>query len=382
MVSSAFGEPGQKPSGVFTVNAEYVLWYLAGRNDSSIIASTDILTNPGAALVETAGDADHTGRAPISGGRVAFGYWQLQDNPWIPGGARDLGVEAVFFFIGQRSVNATNGPTPTLVRPFFDLNDRQESAFIVAAPGLATGSISGHAQVDLWGAEANVWKGLYYNYPGTNLTVSMMGGFRYLSADSLIEVSSTSVFDPNLPVTSVFFPFSSNRLEVFDSFATHNRFYGGQFGIDGKWWVFDKFCVEGAFKLGLGVTSEDLTIVGSQFRTFANGATASYTGGLLALPSNIGQFHRDKFAQVPEFDLKSSYPVMDHLTLTGTFSALYWSRIARPGQQVDRQLDITQIPNFPLNPGAVPTGLGRPAVPFNQSSLWVIGASFGVEVKW
>jgi hypothetical protein len=257
-----------------------------------------------------------------------------------------------------------------------------ESGFIVATPGLATGNIFAHAQANLWGAELNGWQNVYYNSPGTTCSVDFMAGLRFLSADEQLRIGSTSVFDTVIDPASPYFPFAGNKLDVLDSFTTHNRFYGGQLGVAGKFWPIPKLCLESDFKLALGASCEDLSISGSQLRTFANGSTASYTGGLLALPSNIGQFSRDKFAQVPEVDIKMSYEIMKHLSLTSEFSAMYWNRIARAAQQIDREIDITQIPNFPLAAGATPTGLARPGVFFPQSDLWAVGISFGVEVKW
>jgi Putative beta barrel porin-7 (BBP7) len=374
--------PCGKTCDAFTVDVEYLLWFLANSHDTTPIAATNFLANSGAQVLGAVGDAEHPKAGPTSGGRLTSGYWQYDDNFWVPGGIRDFGGEAVFFFVGQRGLNVHNDATPDLVRPFFDLNNRQESGFIVAAPGLATGEISGHAQANLWGGEINAWKNIYYSFPGTTGTVAMMAGFRYLSGDEEIQIGSVSVFDPNISPASPFFPFAGNKLDVFDSFTTHNRFYGAQVGISGKCYLIDQFSIEGVFKLGLGVTSEDLNIEGGQLRTFANGSTAVYQGGLLALPSNIGSFHRDKFAQVPELDFKMAYAVSKNLSLNGGFSTLYWSRIARAGQQIDREIDITQIPNFPQNAGAIPTGLGRPGVPFTQSDLWALGASLGLEFKW
>src|SRR5579862_6720251 len=40
------GDSCQPTSGVFTVDAEYLLWFLANSHDSSIIGSTDLLTSP------------------------------------------------------------------------------------------------------------------------------------------------------------------------------------------------------------------------------------------------------------------------------------------------------------------------------------------------
>jgi hypothetical protein len=249
-------------------------------------------------------------------------------------------------------------------------------------PGLATGGITAHTQADMWGAEANVWKNIYYYPTGTTGSVSMMGGFRYQEFNSRFDVNSFSVFNQNLAAFPAFASFAGNSLGVSDSFAAHNRFYGGQFGISGQWWPGDWLFIDVGFKLALGVTSEDLDIAGSQVRTLANGTRVVSEGGLLALPSNIGSHHLNKFSQVPELDFKVSIPLLNSVTLSTSFSALYWSRIVRPTQQIERNIDITQIPNFPPAAAAVPTGLGQPSVPFRQSDLWLLGLHLGLEVRW
>jgi hypothetical protein len=366
-----------KRTGVVTFDAEYFLWFLANSNGASPVATSDVFGTPLANLE----DALHSGRRPISGGRFTVGFWQVLDNPYTPGGIRDVGLETVFFFVGQHSSSFVNDSSPTVFRPFFDVNNRVTSAFIVASPGLATGSVSGNAQANIWGFETNVWKNMHYDFPGTTCSVSGMAGFRYLDLRQTLNINSTSVFSQNLAGT-VFEPFQGNTLQVGDSFAAQNRFYGGQIGIASRYYPFDRLFFDLALKLALGVTSEDLQISGAQVRTLANGTQVVSPAGFLALPSNIGSHHVNRFSQVPEIDLKFTYQLTPWLTVSTGFTTLYWSRILRPSLQIDRTIDITQIPNFPFAAGAVPTGLNHPSVPFHQSDLWLIGANFGAEVTW
>ena len=114
----------------------------------------------------------------------------------------------------------------------------------------------------------------------------------------------------------------------------------------------------------------------------SDGSTRTSQGLLLALPSNIGRFSRDKFSQVPELDVGIVVPVLNCLTFRTDFSALYWSRVVRAGEQINRAIDITQIPNYPFADTAQAAGLGLPGVPFKQSDLWVLGVSVGMELKW
>lgn len=376
------GGPAAGPGscGVLTAEGEYLLWFLANSRDSIGLASTDVLG--AGTLLGTLGDAEHDHRGPTSGGRVTVGYWLIEGNPWVAEGIRDAGGEARFFLVGKRGADFHLDTPATLVIPFFDVNNRRESGLLVAAPGVATGGITARSQVEIWGGEANVWKNVYYNWPGTNFAVDLMAGFRYMSYDGDFDLNATSLYSPNIPANSSFASLAGDRLVVQDSFSVHNRFYGGQVGISAKSWVTERMRIEGDFRLAVGTTDEELSIAGAQVRTSPTGATSTAVGGLFALPSNIGDHHMNKFSQIPEADLKLAYPLGEHLIVTGGFSALYWTRLLRAAHQVSREIDITQIPNFPLAAGATPTGLGLPNVPFRQSDLWLLGISVGAEVSW
>jgi hypothetical protein len=104
-------------------------------------------------------------------------------------------------------------------------------------------------------------------------------------------------------------------------------------------------------------------------------------GGLLALPTNIGHFSRDRFSVVPEIGVNLGYQLTDHLRAYVGYNFLYWTNVVRPGAQIDRVLDVTLIPNFPV-PGAVPTGQNRPMVPFKENDFWAQGINFGLEFRW
>src|SRR5262245_4735888 len=383
-IGSCWGEAspasGHTIRGLFTADLEYVLWFIPKPDLIAPLASTDVL---GRRTTESLGGRRSELTGIGSGARAAIGYWQAEDNLWAPGDIRHFGVEAVFFFVGQRSHSLLRGNCMTIVRPFCDLNNNQESAFVVAAPGVASGTISGEVQGGLWGAEANLWKNFSFDYPGTSYSIDGMIGFRYLDMNERLSISSVSAFNQDLPRFSPFAPLSRSTLQVCDSFATRNNFYGGQIGISAKWWPMDcHIGFEGTAKFGIGVTSENLEIAGNQVLTAPDGTKSLFPGGLLALPSNIGHFHRSQFSQVLGLDFKMSAPLADYLTIYTDFSALYWSKLLRPAEQIDRNIDITQIPNFPPGALASPTGLNEPAVPFRQSNMWLLGVSIGLELRW
>ena len=98
--------------GVFTADAQYVLWFFANPKDTTPIASAGV----GGPVLGSLGDADHTDREPGSGGRFSFGYWEIRDNPWMIGGIREWGIQADFFFVGARSANFSVDSSPQLAR--------------------------------------------------------------------------------------------------------------------------------------------------------------------------------------------------------------------------------------------------------------------------
>src|SRR5262249_51855401 len=139
--------------------------------------------------------------------------------------------------------------------------------------------------------------------------VRVMAGFRYLDLDERLTMDSVSVFNRDLTAFPAFAPLAGNTLQVSDAFATHNHFYGGQRGIAGTWWPLERLSVEGGAKLGIGTTAEDLEIAGGQLRTLPNGTRIASPAGLLALASNSGSFHSNRFALVPELNIKFSAPL-------------------------------------------------------------------------
>ena len=87
------------------------------------------------------------------------------------------------------------------------------------------------------------------------------------------------------------------------------------------------------------------------------------------LPSNIGTFHKDAFSVVPEVDLTASYHLNEHVRLFAGYDFLYWSSVVRPGRQIDRTLDETEIPNFDTPGTVAPAGQNRPMVLFQRSDF-------------
>jgi hypothetical protein len=348
-------------------SGEYLLWQIRSSAIPPLVttgppSSNGIIGNMGTVFLLGPGSIDQRAQ---SGGRFTVGYW-LDD-------CRTFGIEASAFFLGDaaRSFTFSSNQFPLLARPFFKLNaPAEEFAEISTSPGLATGTVSVNQTSRLWGAEADVRCRVCC---GCDYRVDVFGGFRYLDLEEGLTISEV------LQATPGGSTFGGDQIVVVDTFRTRNQFYGGQLGIDTEW---DRgpWFVGFRGKIGLGVTHETIDIAGSQTITPPGGTPSVTPGGLLALSSNSGHHTNDRFAVVPEVELKVGYRLTDQLRVFVGYNFLYWSRVVRPGDQIDRGLDVNRIMNFlpPQPPVAEP----RPAVPFKQSDFWAQGVSVGLEFRY
>jgi hypothetical protein len=301
------------------------------------------------------------------GARFQAGYWLDE--------CHTIGVEGSFFFLPQegKTFAANSGQFPGLViaRPFVDLNTMMESVQIGTSPGLATGSVSAHQFSRLWGAEANLRCNLCCDCA---YRVDLLGGFRYVDLKEGLNITE-NLFA--LPGGSAF---GGDHIIVNDRFDTRNQFYGGQVGVvaeyrRGPWFV------EGRGKVVLGANHETVDIFGFQTVTTPTGMMIppDKPGGLLALSSNIGHHTRTRFAVIPEAGVNIGYQFRDHFRVFAGYNFLSWNNVVRPGDQIDRGLDVNRIPNFPPGP---PITAVRPAVPFKETEFWAQGISVGLEFRF
>ncbi len=378
---------GGPRAGTITTNVEYLLWFFDTENTPVPLVTSDANFFPveldrsgaggGAQSIFEFEDRPHSGARFTAEYLLAVDYDPvLREYPFL----RAASLEVSGFFLGERSIDFQEDFSTTLVRPFFELNNRQGSGFLVGAPNVATGSISGSSNAELWGVEANGWKTVFANAPGQSVRIDVMGGFRYLNFNSDLQINSQTVYQDNLPDIAELQPFAGNRIDVTDTFQTSNGFFGPQVGFNMSY-ITSCFTASAIFKFGVGANFQELRISGSQLRTFSDGSKSFSPAGVYALPSNIGTFDRTKFGIVPEVNVKLAIPVSRRFTCFFGYTFMGWSEVIRPEEQIDPVIDITQIPNFPTG-GASPTGLGRPAVPFNDQFLFIHGLNAGVMVVW
>jgi hypothetical protein len=210
-------------------------------------------------------------------------------------------------------------------------------------------------------------------FRGASYQVSLLGGFRFLD---LHEALGMKEMDTILP-QSAGGDFVS--VTTADHFRTSNQFYGGQIGTD-VMWCRGRFFVDVLAKVALGTSVQRAGIDGwTSFATTA-GQSGTIGAGQLALPSNIGDYGKNQFAVVPEFGLNLGYAVTQHIRLTFGYTFLFWSRVFRPGDQIDRVINTSEFPAL-VGAGTL-KGPPRPDFTFKSSDFWAQGLNFGLEFRY
>src|SRR5262249_27388429 len=103
-------------------------------------------------------------------------------------------------------------------------------------------------------------------------------------------------------------------------------------------------------------------------------------GGILALPTNIGNRERTDFAIVPEGGINFGYKITPHLSVTAGYSFLLWNHVVRPGRNIDPNVNPTLVPTdltFGQNAGPA-----RPLPLFNTDIAWVHTPSAGLSFQY
>jgi len=130
-------------------------------------------------------------------------------------------------------------------------------------------------------------------------------------------------------------------------------------------------------RLGVGTTSASSIINGSTIIDDGRGAV-THQGGLLAQTSNIGTYETNDFAVVPELGVNLGFDLTPRFRVLVGYTMIYWSRVLRAGDQIDREINPNLIP-----PATSPlVGPLRPEQNFVWSDFWAQGLSLGLEGQW
>lgn len=353
------------PPNRVSVRAEYLLWWSESYRVPALVTTSSAGTPPTTAGVlgePTTSILFGGGRINSdahSGGRFTLNYW-FDD-------CRLAGFEATYLGIGRDTTRfgATSDDWPILARPYFDVTTGAEAAMLVAHPDYLIGSITATSSTEFQSAEVLFRRALMRR---CGYGIDFVLGWRFARLDESLRVAHSSQWSEAQGPIVV-----GTTKDVFDLFDTKSQFHGAELGVlfnerYGPW------SLDLLMKVGLGNTRSEVFIDGQTVTTVPDAGSAPFTGGLLAQETNMGHYSQDDFAVIPELGVTLGYNVTCRLRLTFGYTFIYWHKVARPGDQIDR--NVSQLP-----PEA-PAGAQRPEFALRTSDYWAQGLNVGLEYRF
>lgn len=308
------------------------------------------------------------------GGRLQIGLWLDE--------CQKFGIEGEYLALDEATTHFRmwSDGNPIVSRPFIDDATGQETIQRVAFPRGNNNSLDGAINVDAvsrfqsagarlrfalcredvdWTGPCGTDVALHDSY-----RTQLLVGYRFLRLDDRLDITEQ--------LTSTDPAVGAGALLLQDKFSTNNQFHGGEVGMQFEMcrnrWVFEFLP-----KIALGNNHMTANVAGFTQTTAPVTGTRTYEPvGLLTTATNSGLHSRDQFAVVPEMSLEVGYQLTRHTRATFGYTFIYWSQVARAGDQIDRRVPI---------PGDVTT-TGHPTFPFETTGFWAQAMNFGLDFRW
>lgn len=369
----------QQGSG-YWLRGEYLYWWTKGMEVPPIVTTSPMGTaQTEAGILGEAGTQILFGNGEILGDERPGG--RLRIGKWL-GDRRVVGIEGEYFRLEDDSTTylAQSDGTTILTVPFFNLNPRdplnpalfapaREDAFLIGFPNTIAGSIGIDASTALDSASARLLVDLcQLGAPcKSKHRVDFLVGYRHMTLDDHL----------NLRAQLSSLNRTNQAFDIRDHFAAENEFNGVEMGAQWqtKW---NRISLEMLSKIALGNVNQVVTIDGSTLLTQLGTGTTIHPGGLFAQRTNAGRYERNEFAVIPELGVTIGFNVTEKLRATLGYAFIYWSRVLRAGDQIDREINQDL-----LAPEAIPfTGPDRPAFAYQATDFWMQGFSVGFDYRW
>lgn len=310
-----------------------------------------------------------------NGARINVGYW-LVDGEFC-------GIEGQYFALEQQNTNYSAFSTgdPILARPFVDVGPSvafpTNASALVAFPGFQTplggtgnleGGINIHTTSNIQSGGA-LYRRLVWIDFDKQCRMDIIMGYRFFRLDDSVTINDDFTFFPTSG------PQAETNFVSQDIFSAKNVFNGGEIGL--KWYQYfcGRFSLELIGKCAFGNNREKMYINGSNTIT-SLGQSVPSVGGFLTQPSNIGNYTRDVFAVLPEFNANLRVDITRNLRATMGYTFIYMNRVQRSGDAINLNLNPTQ-----LNGGTL-VGAAEPSFAFNDTTFWVHGVNGGFEYRY
>ncbi len=346
---------------------EALLWWTKGGQTPALLttspastplAQAGVLGQPGTSVIF--GDQE-LNQGLHGGTRITFGTWL--------GCCQENGLEFSYMILGENTQSFSDASmgNPILARPFFNTTTGAEDSHVIAFPNVANGTFNATSTENFDGAEVLFRRALVHGCDGR---IDLLLGYRFANLTDGLQLADAATSSGGSGSIAP----AGTTIETVDIFHTRNNFNGGDLGFSTEWRR-GRWTVETLLKMGIGDTQTQVVINGATSVT-ANGASTVSNGGLLALPSNIGMHDSNQFSVMPEIGLTLGCDVTEHLRARVGYTLLYWSNVARPGDQIDPNVDTNQFPP-PIATGEKPAFILHTSDFWRRASTWgwTIGSS-------
>lgn len=340
---------------------EYLHWWTTGMDIPALVttspaADQGILGAPGTSVLFGEEGLNQNGRP---GGRLTLGRMLNPDC--------GQGLEVTFLRLAEESEQfvASGADYSVLARPFFNTVSGQQDSRRIVFPGVVEGSLNVISSTEFETFQA-VFRQVYAEIPGVR--ADYFFGYRYADLKDFIRVNEATV--------SLSGPTIGSTFSLYDQFESENKFHGGEFGI--RIIKQKNFCwsFECSAQIALGNTQSLVQIDGQTVATARDGSSTTTDVGLLTQESNIGEYQVDKFSGIAEFGINARRHFVCGLDAKIGYTAFFWSDVIRAGDQMDLDINTTQIP-----PGQL-QGPPAPIFPAETSSFWAHGLNVGLEYSY
>jgi hypothetical protein len=349
-----------RPSSWF--RAEFINWWVSGLDAPPLVstspsgtarASAGVLGQDTSILIGDDLDEDSA-----QGGRFAIGTDIDNCGEW------QFELDYLFLSPNTEGFSAESTGEPILARPFLNVETGLEASALVAFPSFVTGSIHVEANTELQAWDVLVRRRVAR---GNCNSVQLLFGYRGGNLRESISVSENTIAQDagaGVPV--------GTEINLFDRFYTDNEFHGFTLGTSFER-VSCRWMADLTLKLSIGATDSHVDIRGQTTTTRPNENPTTIQQGLLALTSNSGGYDASGFAVLPEIGLNLRYRLNGNWTASVGYTLHYWSQAIRPGDVIDRNLNLSQVPPGTLN------GAPFPTVDLDPADYLAQGFSIGIE---
>jgi hypothetical protein len=393
---------GSRP--VFYARGEYLNWWFDGMPIPPLVVNADIGPGTPPALLNprVVFGNDDVLDDDRSGARITLGYFLDDYGKWgIEGDYITFGTESLTFqdggdgtvtYVGRPYIDATTGLPAVEDVALVDvitgtvtvnIDSRFQSAGLrfrrnlccVAGNDVACGDcVSCGSGAGMGGCAS--CQGVGAACPVCPLVASKLGRFinggtRHV--DILYGVRWAELKE-GLGIAEDLVAADETTFLINEAFNASNQFFGGEIGFAVDWQR-RRWSLEFLSKLAIGSTRQRVSISGQTIRDgelFANRS-------LLANDGNIGDYQRDQFSVIPEIGFTAGYALTERLRLVAGYTLLYWTRVARPGDQIDLRVNPAWL-DLPSDPSTV--NPANPEFVFRDSDIWAQGFSIGADYRW